>query len=63
MPAKFPDSLTEASKPANATILDGSENLEISPSSLKIIAPVTGPIPGIDVIGVYANLKMDPGYN
>ena len=46
-----PDCEIAASSPAYATSFDGLENLEISPISPRITAPVIGPIPGIEVIG------------
>ena len=37
--------------PAKATNLEGLSKRLMSPNSLRIIAPNTEPIPGIDVIG------------
>ena len=52
VPVNSPDCLTEGSIPANAANLADEEKRVISPISLKIVAPRTGPIPGIVVMYV-----------
>ena len=56
MPENSPERLTDGSIPAKAANLAAERNLDISPISLKIAAPRTGPTPGTVVIGV-SNLE------
>ena len=55
-----PDCVTVASRPVKATSFLGLSNLEISPISLMMAAPVTLPIPVMVVIGAvsYTHLTL-----
>ena len=60
---KFPDCFTEGSIPAKAASFFAEENLFMSPISLKITAPRTGPMPGNSVrLLLYEekNFEMQP---
>lgn len=57
VPTNSPDCFTVGSIPANAANLAGEENRDMSPISLKIVAPSVEPMPDIVVIQVLKVMK------